>query len=195
MDEQQARDDIKLIRDMLDRTRRSTADSGDLFIFWGVWIILALVGNYGLVFAGLHHWIWVNWAFFTFTGWAATIFHQVRRGRRERILTFVQESVAYLSFACGIAFALAAFALPAVGVYSYGVIPIIISLVSGVYLIGLGGLLRARLMLAAGVAWWLGSVGLAFVPENWRGLGIVPLLIVGYLVPGLAFRAKFRSGK
>lgn len=195
MDEQQARDDIKYIREMLDRTRRSTADSGDLFIFWGVWIILALVGHYILSFTRLHHWIWVNWAAFTFSGWAFTIFHQVRRGRRERILTFAQESVAYLSFACGIAFALAAFALPALKVYSYNVIPIIISLISGVFLFGLGGLLRARLMLWAGVAWWLGAVVLTFVPDNWRGLGIVPLLMVGYLVPGLAFRAKFRSGR
>ncbi len=195
MDEQKARDDIKLIKDMLDRTRRSTADSGGLFIFWGIWIILAVVGNYALVFTRLYHWIWANWTFFAVTGWAVTIVSQIRLGRRERIRTFAQESVAYLSFACGIAFALAAFALPAAGVYSYDVIPIVISLISGVFLFVLGGLLRARLLLAAGVAWWLGSVGLAFVPVNWRGLGTVPLLVIGFLIPGLAFRAKFRSGK
>jgi hypothetical protein len=195
MDEQQARDDIKLIRDMLERTRRSTADSGTYFIGWGVWIILALVGNYALVYAHLFKWIWVNWAFFGFSGWVATVWYSIRRGRRERVRTFAQEAVAYFSFACGIGFALASFALPVLGVYEYGVIPIVVSLVSGVFLFGLGGIFRAKFLLAAGAAWWAGCIGLAFVPADWRGLSMVPLLIVGYLVPGLVFRARFRSDK
>ncbi|MDD8026362.1 MAG: hypothetical protein PHI34_07600 [Acidobacteriota bacterium] len=195
MDEQQARDDIKYIREMLDRTRRSTADSGTLFIFWGFWIILALIGNYALVYTHLFRWIWVDWTFFSFSGWVVTIWHSVRRGRKERIMTFAQEAAAYISFACGIAFALAAFALPLLGAYGYDVISIVIALVSGVLLFGLGGLFKAKFMLAAGLAWWLGAVGLVLIPGDWRGLGIVPLIIIGYLVPGFIFRAKYRNGK
>ena len=192
MDEQQAREEIRLIRDMLERTRRATAESGALFIFWGVWMILALVGNYALVSLHRYGWLWANWIFFGALGWAVTVFYHVRRGRARPVKTYAQTASAYLSIASGIAFLLAAFILPVLGAYSYGLIPIIVALVSGIMMFGLGGIYQWPVLAAAGVLWWAGAMIMACVPGDWRGVVLIPLMILGYIVPGFVFRARFR---
>ncbi|MCX6563539.1 MAG: hypothetical protein NTU60_08035, partial [Candidatus Aminicenantes bacterium] len=61
MTEQQAREDIRIIKAMLEKTKKATAESGALFIVWGVLITLALVGNYVLVYFKMYEWEWLNW--------------------------------------------------------------------------------------------------------------------------------------
>jgi hypothetical protein len=191
MDEQQAREDIKLIRDMLERTRRATAESGTLFIFWGVWLILALAGHYGMVLLHRYGLIWVDWAFFGFAGWIITAVYHYRRGRRVRTRTYAERAAAFVSFGCSIGFLLAAFVLPLFKVYSYDAISAVISLLSGVMLFALGGIYQWPILWAAGILWWLGAATMGFIPGEWRGLALIPLMILGYIVPGLIFRSRF----
>jgi len=49
MNDEQAREDIQIIKNMLEKTRKATAESGTLFVVWGVLIALALLGNYILL--------------------------------------------------------------------------------------------------------------------------------------------------
>jgi hypothetical protein len=195
MNEQDARDDLRLIREMLEKTRRATAESGTLFIFWGIWLILALVGNYTLVYLHRYGWIWVNWAFFGFGGWVVSAVYHIRRGRARLPRTYAQTASAYVSIACSVGFALAAFVFPALKVYSYGVISVIIALVSGILLMALSGIYQLPLLLGAGILWWIGAVVMAFIPDDWRGLVFIPLLVLGYLVPGFIFRSRFRRNR
>ena len=192
MHEQQALEDIRLIRDMLERTRRATAESGALFIFWGIWLVLGLAGHYALYFLHRFSWIWANWAFFGLTGWVISAVYSIRRGRKAQMRTYAQSATAFVSIACSIAFVLAAFVFPLLGIYSYEAIPVIIALISGIMQFIQGGLFRWPLLWAAGILWWVGAAAMAFVPASGRGLVLIPLMIFGYLVPGLIFRARFR---
>ncbi len=56
MNEMQAKQEIQLIKNMLERTRRATAESGTLFIVWGVLIVLALVGDFVLAYFKKYDW-------------------------------------------------------------------------------------------------------------------------------------------
>ena len=56
MTEQQAREDIQIIKAMLEKTKKATAESGTLFIVWGVLITLGLIGNYVLVYFKMYEW-------------------------------------------------------------------------------------------------------------------------------------------
>ncbi len=192
MDEQQAREDIKLIRDMLERTRRASAESGALFIFWGVWLILGLAGQYTLLFLQRYDWIWVNWAFFGLTGWIVSAVYSIRRGRKARMRTYAQSATAFVSIGCSIGFLLTAFVFPLLHIYPYAAIPVNIALISGIMQFVQGGIFRWPLLWAAGILWWVGAVVMAFVPGEWRGIVLIPLMVLGYLVPGLIFRARFR---
>ncbi len=192
MDEQQVREEIRLIRAMLERTRRTTADSGALFIFWGIWLVLGLSGHYALFLLQRYEWIWANWAFFGLAGWIVSAAYSIRRGRTSGTRTYAQSATAFVSVGCSIAFLLAAFVFPLLKIYPYDAIPVIIALISGIMLFAMGGIYQWPLLWAAGVLWWAGAVAMSFVRGDWRGIVLIPLIILGYLVPGLIFRARFR---
>jgi molybdopterin synthase catalytic subunit len=50
MDEHELKEEIRLIKDMVEKTRKTTAESGAVFIFWGFVIIAAIIGTYALIY-------------------------------------------------------------------------------------------------------------------------------------------------
>jgi hypothetical protein len=191
MDEQQAREEIRLIKAMLERTKKATAESGTLFIFWGIWVIVAIAGMYILAYFEKYDLIWLNWIAFAVIGWAYSVIFGIRRGRVQKTRTYAQSATGYLVLACSVGFALVGYVFPALGVYSYSAIGILIALVTGILLFVMGGLFEWRLLVWMGVVLWLGAVGMIFVAPDYRSLCLVPLIIIGYLVPGFILRAKY----
>jgi hypothetical protein len=100
--------------------------------------------------------------------------------------------MAFVSIACSIAFLLAAFLFPLLRIYPYEAIPVNNARISGIMQFVQGGLYRWPLLWAAGILWWVGAAAMAFVPGDGRGLVLIPLMILGYLIPGLIFRSRFR---
>ncbi len=192
MDEQEARQDIQIIKAMLDKAKKETMESGTLFIFWGVWIIVAIVAASLLAHFEAYRWIWVNWIAFAVIGWIFSMVYSIRRERGRKTKTYAQSATGYLVLACSVGYALAGFVFPALHIYSYDAIAVLISLVTGILLFVMGGLYEWPLLLWSGVLWWLGSVGIIFLPSDYRGLGLIPLLLFGYLIPGLVLRGKYR---
>ncbi len=193
MDEQQAREEIQLIREMVEKTRRATAESGTIFIFWGILIILGIIGTYLLAYFHLFGWIWLNWVAVTALGWAYSIYYGIKREQKQKIMTYAQSSAKNLSIACAIGYLFVCFVLPALGIYHYNAIPVMVALISGILLYALGGIYEWNLLKWCGLLWWLSSVGMIFIPEDYRALFFVPLIIIGYLVPGFIFRSKYKK--
>jgi len=58
MNEMEAKDEIRLIQEMIERTKKITAGSWMFFLVWGIVIILGIAGMYALVFIEKFSWIW-----------------------------------------------------------------------------------------------------------------------------------------
>ncbi len=192
MDEQQAREEIHLIKEMVEKTRKTTAESGTLFIFWGFLIIVAIIAMYVLAYFHKFHWIWANWIACAVIGWGYSTYYGIRRERSQKTKTYAQMTVQHLSIACGVGYLFAAFVFPSLKVYSYSVIGILVAFISGILIFVLGGIYEWNLLKWCGLLWWLGAVGMIFVPNDYRGLCIIPLIIFGYLVPGFILRSKYK---
>jgi hypothetical protein len=192
MDERQAREEIQLIRTMVEKTRQATAESGALFIFWGVLCTLALLGNYILDALKLYHWIWANWVGMSVIGWIVTIIYSIRRGRRDTVQTYAQIAARHLYFACGFGFLLVGLLFPASGVYSYEAIPVLISAVSGILFFVLGGIFAWPFLKGIGLGWWAGAAVLSFFPAEIRILVFAGLFMVLFLFPAVVLQLKFR---
>jgi hypothetical protein len=192
MNEQQAREDIQIIKTMLEKTKKATAESGTLFIVWGVLITLALFANYVLAFLDKHGSEWITWTAMAVIGWIYSVVYGIRKERRDPVKTYVQAAARHLYFACGAGFILVGLAFPRIGVYSWEAIVVLISAVSGILFFVMGGIFEWTILKAAGLVWWAGALGMSFVRANDRTLVYAGLFIVAYLVPLVILRAKFR---
>lgn len=193
MDEQQAREEIRLIKEMVEKTRKATAESGSLFIFWGFLLIVAIIVTYVLAYFHKFHWIWANWIAVAIIGWVYSALYGIRQERTQKTRTYAQMAAKHLSIACGAAYLLAAFVFPLFKVYSYNAISILVAFISGILIFMLGGIYEWNLLKWCGLLWWLGAVGMTFVPGDYRTLCLIPLIILGYLVPGLILRSRYKK--
>jgi len=193
MNDLQAKEEIRFIREMIEKTKRATSEAWNYFFVWGILIILAVVGMYILVFLEKFSWIWLNWIVFVGIGVIYSIFYGIKQEKLQGMRTYAQSAYGYLCFACGMAFLLMGFIFPALGLYSFKVIPVFMSVIAGILVFSGGGIYEWNLLKWCGVIWWLGAVGMIFVKWQYRSLFFIPLIIIGYLVPGLVLRSKYRK--
>jgi len=192
MTEQQAREDLRIIKDMLEKTKKATAESGTLFIVWGVLITLALIGNYILAYFKQYEWEWLNWTAMTVIGWVYSVVYGIRKERKAPAKTYIQVAARHLYFASGALFLLVGLAFPRIGIYSYEAITPLVSAVTGLLFFVMGGLFEWKLLKWAGLIWWAGAIAMSFFPGNDRTLVFAGLFIAVYLVPAFILRSKFK---
>jgi len=193
MNEIQAKEEIRYIQEMIERTKKITAGSWMFFLIWGIAAILGVVCMYVLVIFEKHSWIWLNWIVFVSIGVVFSIVYGRKHERLQGVRTYPQIATNHLCFACGMAFILVGFIFPILGLYSWGLIAVLISLVAGILVFTLGGIYEWNLLKWCGLIWLLGALGMVFIHENYRSLLFVPLVLIGYIMPALVLRSMYRK--
>ncbi len=193
MNQTQISKDIQFIRDMIEKTKEKTAESWKFFSFWGILVIAAIIGNYVLVYFKQYNVIWINWTVFMLVGIFFMVFYISKKEKTSRSRTYAQNAIAHLSFACGIAFLLVGFFFPVLKLYTYKDIPVFISVIVGILLYVIGGIYEWNLLKWSALLWWLGSIGMIFLHWHYRTLACVPLIILGYLIPGFILRSQYKK--
>ncbi|MGB8951242.1 MAG: hypothetical protein WCC06_01055 [Candidatus Aminicenantales bacterium] len=193
MNEVNAGEEIKFIKGMIERTREIVAGSWMFFLVWGIAAILGVAGMYVLVFVEKYNWIWFNWIVFVAVGLVFTMTYGAKLERRKGVKTYAHTTTAHLGIACGMAFFLVGFIFPLLKLYTWGLIPVLISLIAGILVFGMGGIYDWNLLKWCGVIWWMGALGMAFIHENYRALLFIPLMLVGYIMPALVLRSMYRK--
>jgi hypothetical protein len=86
--------------------------------------------------------------------------------------------------------------LPALGVYSYEAIAILIAAVSGILFFVMGGIYEWLFLKWAGLLWWAGAVGMSFLKRiEDRMIIFIVLFIACYLVPSFILRSRYKKAK
>jgi hypothetical protein len=193
MNDMQAKDEIRLIQEMIERTKKITAGSWMFFLVWGIVVILGIGGMYALVFIEEFSWIWLNWVVFMGIGVIFSIVYGKKLEQLEGARTYANITTGHVCFACGMAFILVGFIFPLLKLYSWGLISVLTSMVAGILVFTLGGIFEWNLLKWCGVIWWLGAVGMIFIHENYRALLVIPLLLIGYIMPALVLRSMYQK--
>lgn len=196
MEEFNIEEQIGIIRRMIDRTKRSGGEVGGFFLGWGLILILAIAGNYALVFSGKYDWIWLNWLALPVL--AGSLFSFIYWSRRRGITghtTYVSQSAGYLGLGCGVTFIILGVVFPLLKVYGWEEIPLLMSVVWGTYLFVLGGMLEWKYMIYAGVfAWLVAGAGIVINPE-FRVLLDLPVILSGLVIPGMILKKRYAAGR
>ena len=168
VDEMDIREEIQIIRSMIEKTKRATAESAALFIVWGVLISLALIGNFVLGHLKLYEWEWLNWGGIAIIGWICSAVYGIRRKMTAPVRTYAQHAGSHLYVSCGAGFLLVGLIFPAIGVYSYEAITILISAVTGILFFAMSGIFEWPALKAIGLGWWAGAIGMSFLRPDLR---------------------------
>ena len=192
MNVKQAQEELSYIKEMLEKTKKNTAESAVYFIVWGLVIIFAILVSYALVSRELYQYIWVNWLSAVALGVICTIYINRKIDAKTTVRTYAQNSISYLWGGCGFGFILVSFVLPMFDVISYSTIPILVSLIAGIGVFVSGGIYQYNLFKFCGVLWWIGSIVLIFIPDYYRNFFVIFLLLVGYLMPGFILMRQYK---
>ena len=193
MNKVKANEEIRFIKEMIERTREITAGSWMFLLVWGIVAILGVIGMYILVFFETYIWIWLNWVVFVGIGVIFTIVYGAKLERRAGVKSYAHSTTAHLSRACGVGFILVGFIFPLLKLYTWGPIPVFISLIAGIFVFTQGGIYDWNLLKWCGLIWWIGALGMVFIHENYRALFFIPLLLIGYIMPALVLRSMYRK--
>ncbi|RMF07005.1 MAG: hypothetical protein D6762_08365 [Candidatus Neomarinimicrobiota bacterium] len=186
------KEQLDIIQSMIEMTRQRVARSGKFFIFWGWWILFALLGQYGLVLTENTRWIWIWWLGISVTGGLYTGWRARRMIHDAGLRTKVDSYIITLWQGCAILILLLAFVALPLGTISIRALNPLLMLILGLGVLMTGIFLDWRGLKQAGLLWWLAGVIAMFLPWEIHGLIMAATLIPGYLVPGYVLERKFR---
>jgi hypothetical protein len=187
-DIQRAMDDLKVVRHMIERTRKTTMESGILFIWWG---FLSLVGvglHYAFVAKGWFSQVGFIWSIFLIIGYLGTYLH-LRAKHRSGVKSFIDRMIGTTWCACGISIIILTFVAPALDVFEWNHVPpmVTIILAAGIFITGM--LYEWRALSTIAFLWWAGAVFMFIYPD-------ANLLTMGGLIGGMmiviGFAARIR---
>ena len=193
MDQQNAIEEIALIKRVIEESRRFTFDNGKYYLLWGALITIAIFAEYGIILTnngGMPEcWLWVATIGI---GWVISIVFGIREPSRPAGWPVGAKLVALVWASCGVAMTIIGFIGPLSGaLHSWAICPAMAAMMGAAYTIS-SLVYRLRWVTLVGIAWWIGSLCMFAI----RGINTLPIfgsmMILFQIIPGLVF---YRSSK
>ena len=186
--------EIRLIRSMVLKARRETADSGWFFILTGIISIAALV-LIGMLEASGRNSLALPVLIAATAACGVAGYVAVHRAHTNAGARSYPRSVLYgVWLACGIPCVIAMIVLPLLGSCPWRSSPVLASLFVGIGLFTSGIIFESRPILLCSIAWWAGALGLALIDGAPRLALMAAMILVGWIVPGLLLNRRYRNG-
>lgn len=189
MDNSQFQEEMTIIRNMIERTRRETFESGSIFIFSGIVWLIAVIVMATLELTGhapfVHRWGWVSTAVIALVA----MIMGLRMGRKIQAHTYTRSLFSHLWGACGIVIVLVTFAVPHMNTYT----PVTALMIIGIGFYVTGAIFEMPLVQWSGVLWWIGMCALGFVNGNMRLPIWIALISLGFILPGIVLNRQYRK--
>ena len=180
---------LMLIEDMIKSTKEDIKDSGFYFLLWGYLVFIAALSDYYLLEFSTFEIHGLPWIILMPLGGIITMITSRREKKKERVKTYVSESLKYMVRAFCISLFIVCFTMPAANQWR-AFYPSIM-LIYAMWLYVSGGLLRFKpLMYGAGFNWLIAAVTY-FAPTTQLHLLLIALAVLGgYIIPGHMLNAR-----
>jgi len=184
-------DELKIIRQMIAKTKSDTAESGGSLLLWGWMALAACASLYVLVFVGLPHLSWLPWAILMPLAAIIESIKVIKEQKKSKIRTYSQHALSGLWFACGISMFMLAFLAMPLGAISYKFIIPGIALFVAIAMYSTGQIVDWKLLKFSALIWWLTAVVSMLIQWHYHTLVFAVAVILGYLVPGYILRHQY----
>ena len=178
---------LQLIQTMISKTKQDMSDNGIHFLVWGWITFIACTGQFILknVFEYEHHYyIWS----LIIVGIIFNIWHGIKSGKKERVRTYIGDSMKYLWIGMGLSYFVLSMILTKIGWHT-SVFPFFI-LLYGLGTFVSGNILRFRPLQIGGILAWALAIGAAYAPYDYQMLFAAAAILISYIIPAYMFRSK-----
>ncbi len=186
MSQLSAAESLRLIENMIQKTRKEISDQSPYFLVWGWCAMLASIGQYLLstVFKYPHHYIvWlITIPCVIFTIWFAR-----RDSRRTKVLTYIHEYMIVLWTAVGVSFFIISMLFFKIGWHNcYPFYMLLYGLGSFVS----GRILQFRPFIIGGIISWVLAIVSVWFEFRYQALFGAAALLFSYIIPGHLIRRE-----
>jgi hypothetical protein len=188
MNESEIRQELAVIRSMLDKTRRETAGAGGLFIFMGAAAVFFVLAATLAETAGGIRWVMPVMAGLTVVNAVAGMLVIGRAIRRSSVTTYSGRVFIQLWVACSIALLLGTFVLPHLGAIPLQSVGVLAALVFGIGVFMTGVICDDRRIRWVSLVWPAAAVLMAANVNLWRMAIMIAAIAVGFILPGIWLR-------
>ena len=189
----QIQQDISIIKEMIEKTRKETAESGQFFIAIGLFSIIAAVAIGMLEYFRLNHLIIPLMILMVVVNGLIGYLTVTRKEKKEKVKTYHKTLLYNILFSCAVPAIMILFIFPLLKVYSWNLVPILISLIMGIIIYASGVILESRYLRWCSAAWWAASLLMVYVRNMPRILIMIAAIFLGWVLPGWLLRKQVQN--
>jgi hypothetical protein len=196
--ERRAREDLEMIRRLMEDGRREVVDRGKHFIIWGVISAVGAALTYAFVVAegAIYPQPALVWSGLLVAGWSASAWVGWRDGRSPRVKTLARRLMTGVWVASAISLTLLGLAGIWGGILSHVALPGVMSAVVGAPVLVTMVLTGERWLGLVAGGWWLGGAVMLFLSGPYSLLLMAAMSVLLLAVPGVVLNgaARRRAG-
>lgn len=186
------KDALLLIEEMIRSTKQEVKDNGFYYMLWGWLVFVSAITDYIMLVVLKHEQHALVWAILMPLGGLITIIAAKRETQKQRVKTYIDEAIKYLTIAFAISLFVVCFIMPMTNNNWRSFFPTIMVLYAfSVYIFG--GLLRyPPLKYGAYINWCLAAVAY-FMQYDWQLLMLATAVICSFIIPGHLLNRRFNK--
>lgn len=181
---------LQLIQSMISKTRQDMSNDSIYFLIWGWITFVGCISQFvlkHLVKFEQHYQVW----WLTIVGIVLSIWVGKKQERKQKVKTYIGESMKYLWMGIGISFFVLSMILSKIG-WENPVFPFFI-LMYGLGTFISGNFLRFRPLIIGGIIAWILAIGAVFVEYDYQMLFGAAAILFSYIIPAYMLRHKNNS--
>lgn len=194
MTQEQIENSIAVIKSMIERSRRETAESGHFFIAMGIFAMIMTIAVSFLEMSSRSELVIPAFIFMLAAGGFIGWFTVSRRSSSAGAVSYHRKLVYSIWSACSVPALMILFLFPLLGVYTWDLVPVFITLIFGIAVCASGIIFEVKALVWCSFAWWAGSAGLALIPAPHRLYVMLAAIFLGWVVPGWILNRRYRRG-
>lgn len=194
METKQAELELSIIKKIMEDSRRINIDNGIHYIFWGILITFALLGNYVMLLTKTPgNYIGLMWFILMISGAIADGFISKHQSKKSQVHTFTSKILGSLWFASGIAMFMFGFLGIVTKAYNPIFICPIIATSLGISYFTSGTIQQINWLRNISFGWWIGGALLFIFPSIHTLLIFAIMIICLQLIPGIILNRKSKE--
>lgn len=194
MENTEAKEQLAVIKKIMDDSRKINFENGFYYIFWGSLISVALIINYYFIVTKSElKSVFILWPVIMLIGIIVAVIYGAKSEKRTNVKTFAGQICNSLWISLGVAIFTFAFIGNIAQAYSPFYISAMVSVLLGVGYFNSGIIQRINWLRNLGFVWWLGGWFLFYLKGPIIMLTFAIMLILFQVIPGIILYRKYKK--